>query len=281
MFPRLSDQRKAAVFVSLVIFLSASLVVLFGSRGPDSEIVVLLNMLTPLVATLLMLYVFTPEGYRLPPGSALGLKRTPWGQLGLPILLPLPILGVSFGLAWIGDVASMSVPADGGPGVDLLINVVMTFVILVPLVLCEEIGFRGYLLPKLQERGSIRALLLSGFLHAVWHLPLILLTSHYLPDGNRFLTIPLFVALLTAAGVIYGTVRMQTGSIWPGTILHAAFNGFLGLFISLTVFDSSSAVYIVGESGVVTVALTAVAALLIWRRLNSPTVAAPSEVHHV
>lgn len=32
---------------------------------------------------------------------------------------------------------------------------------------------------------------LSGFLHGVWYLPLILLTSFYLAEGNPLLTIPL------------------------------------------------------------------------------------------
>jgi len=39
----------------------------------------------------------------------------------------------------------------------------------------EEVGFRGYLLPQLAALGRGRALLLSGLLHAIWHLPILLL----------------------------------------------------------------------------------------------------------
>jgi membrane protease YdiL (CAAX protease family) len=38
--------------------------------------------------------------------------------------------------------------------------------------LAEEIGIRGYLLPKLLPLGRKRALLVSGLVWATWHMPL-------------------------------------------------------------------------------------------------------------
>ena len=43
----------------------------------------------------------------------------------------------------------------------------------------EEIGWRGYMLPRLLGRGVVPAMLLVGFLHGVWHLPLMLTTDYY------------------------------------------------------------------------------------------------------
>jgi hypothetical protein len=68
----------------------------------------------------------------------------------------------------------------------------------------EEIAWRGYLLPRLLQLGRNRALAITGLVHAVWHLPLILLTSLYHSDGNLLIIPPLFVATIVAAVVVYG-----------------------------------------------------------------------------
>ncbi|REJ33335.1 MAG: CPBP family intramembrane metalloprotease domain-containing protein, partial [Bacillota bacterium] len=52
------------------------------------------------------------------------------------------------------------------------VNLVLTPVLLSFFALGEEIGWRGYLLPQLAGLGRRRALLLSGFLWSIWHLPL-------------------------------------------------------------------------------------------------------------
>ena len=93
-----------------------------------------------------------------------------------------------------------------------------------------------------------------------------LLTPFYAGEGNHFLTIPIFLLLLTASGVIIGTLRLETDSIWPGTILHGAFNSFLGVFTTLTVLSSPLANYLVGETGVLTLLATAVVAFWFLRR---------------
>ena len=53
---------------------------------------------------------------------------------------------------------------------------------------------------------------LVGFLHGVWHLPLMLLTTAYNPVGDRFIVVPLFLAVLTAAGILYGYPRDAFGA---------------------------------------------------------------------
>jgi hypothetical protein len=66
------------------------------------------------------------------------------------------------------------------------------------------IGWRGYFLRHLLTLGRRRALLLSGLLHGLWHMPLLLLTPFYHGLGNRWIVVPLFLLTLTAAGVVYG-----------------------------------------------------------------------------
>jgi membrane protease YdiL (CAAX protease family) len=51
----------------------------------------------------------------------------------------------------------------------------------------EEIGWRGYLFPRLLSLGVWPAMLLSGIMHALWHLPLIYLTPFCHADGAPWL----------------------------------------------------------------------------------------------
>jgi membrane protease YdiL (CAAX protease family) len=267
MLSNLSNLKKAGLFYVLVMVLNVTQIVIFRAAAPKAELVVLTHMITPLLITILMLFVFTRDGVGQHGRYGLGLRRSGWCTWGLALLLPLLPLTVVYGLGWLSGAAALVVPTDNGGLPNLLINLIPGLLITTFFALWEEIGFRGYLLPKLLDLGRKRALILSGFLHGVWHLPLIFLTPFYVDLGNPFLTIPIFLLLLTAAGVVYGVPRLETDSIWPSTILHGSFNAFLGLFTTLTVVSSSAAIYLVGETGVLTLlATTAVALWFLQRR---------------
>ncbi len=103
----------------------------------------------------------------------------------------------------------------------LFVNFGLGLLIGIGLAFCEEIGWRGYLLPKLIQFGAIASVLLVGLLHGAWHLPLILMTPYYHSGGNPVIVVPLFLVTLTFAGVFFGFLRLWTGSIWPVQLLTA------------------------------------------------------------
>lgn len=266
MFSNLSALKKAGLFYVLVMALDVIQILIFRAVAPEARIVVFTHMATPLLMTLLMLFIFTRDGYGQHGRFGLGLRRLGWRAWGLALLLPLLVLVVSYGLGWLSGAAALSVPIDNGGLPDLLVNLIVNLLMSSMIVLWEEIGFRGYLQPKLMGLGAKNAVILSGFLHGIWHLPIIFLTPIYVDLGNPFLTIPIFLFLLTASGVLTGSLRLVTDSIWPGTILHGAFNAFLDIFIMFTVVSSPLATYLIGETGVLTLLATAVVALWMWQR---------------
>lgn len=278
MFSHLSDLKKAGLFYGLAMTLSIAVVLSLRARVPEAEVVIMMNMMTPLLATFIMLFVVTREGYTRDGQSSLGLGRSGWRSWALALLLPLPVLAVIYGLAWLSGAAPLAAHTDNGGLLSLLKNFLprpgILFAIL--LALGEEIGFRGYLLPRLLELGRTQALIVSGFLHGTWHLPVILLTPFYLTEGSRLLTIPVFLLLLTAAGTIYGVLRLGTDSLWPPTILHASFNAYLEVFTALTVMSSPLAIYLVGEGGVLTLLVAAVVALWFIQRWQMPVARIPA-----
>jgi membrane protease YdiL (CAAX protease family) len=106
------------------------------------------------------------------------------------------------------------VAPPGGFGIDFTLNLVIGLIIGSLLALCEEVGWRGYLLPRVWTgRPALHAMLIVGFLHGLWHLPLILGTPCYHPGANPFVTVPMFLITLTLAGVFYGFLRIWTGSV--------------------------------------------------------------------
>jgi uncharacterized protein len=134
--------------------------------------------------------------------------------------------------------------------------------------LLEEIGIRGYLLPKLQSLGRTRALALSGLVFATWHMPLILLTPVF-PVGNKLISVPLFYATVVAASFVYGYLRLYTGSVWPASLAHAVHNaawGALGAFTA-TSYPVLVNKYLVGDFGVLILAGAVIGAIWLNRRL--------------
>jgi membrane protease YdiL (CAAX protease family) len=98
---------------------------------------------------------------------------------------------------------------------------ILTF-ILGLLVVGEEIGWRGFALPRLQMRfNSLTASLILGGLWAAWHLP-----NSYIPGLEYYLTaFPAFLAYVVSMTVLFTWLSNHThGSLWIAWLFHAAIN---------------------------------------------------------
>jgi membrane protease YdiL (CAAX protease family) len=83
----------------------------------------------------------------------------------------------------------------------------------------EELGWRGYALPRLARRFGWRlGSLLVGVIWGVWHLP-----TSLLPGGD-LASFPLFVVAVAASSVVVGWLWQRTGSTWVAVAFHAGLN---------------------------------------------------------
>jgi membrane protease YdiL (CAAX protease family) len=86
----------------------------------------------------------------------------------------------------------------------------------------EEIGWRGFALPRLLERYSpLLSSLILGALWAIWHFP------YALTSGTSLSEVPLhwFLTNLLAVSIIYTWIFIHTnGSLLPVLLFHAAGN---------------------------------------------------------
>lgn len=91
----------------------------------------------------------------------------------------------------------------------------------------EEIGWRGYALPRLVSRLGLRwAGILLGVIWAVWHVPLFLL-PHTDVTGQPFIV---FAVAVTALSVAMTWLWWRTGgSLLPVMVMHAAVNNTTGI----------------------------------------------------
>jgi uncharacterized protein len=281
MFTQLTDLTKAFIFYGFAFTLTLILALLPPSLG---EIVLLLAMFTPLIAVLLMLLVVTRDGYSKAGWASLGLHRAGFQGWGIALFVPLLVLGLAYTIVWGIGVADLVVPATLG---DTPINAFFPLIVLLVIAkntltnsLGEELGWRGYFFPRLLTLGPRRAMFLSGLLHGVWHLPLLLFTPFYHSEGNRLIVVVLFLATLTVAGAIYGYLRLTTASVWPAALAHSAHNTFWEIFSAFTVTTSPLATeYLAGESGLLTIiGYGLVASWLLVRLGNQPRLAKPEIV---
>lgn len=118
----------------------------------------------------------------------------------------------------------------------------------------EELGWRGFALPRLQRGwGPVEATLLVAVVWGLWHLPRLLdpaAVQHGVPW-------PLFLGQLVVMSFFYTWLVNRTRSLVPALLLHASFNTSAGL---LPVLPSASAP---AGPAVISLAMAAVAALIL------------------
>ena len=97
----------------------------------------------------------------------------------------------------------------------------------------EEVGWRGYMMPRLKERfGLLNGRLLGGVVWGVWHWPLMLLVGY--EYGTNYLGAPVlglvvWCVVCFALNTLLDLLYEKTGCIWVSAIAHGAFNAIAAL----------------------------------------------------
>jgi len=246
------DVREVGVFLLIAFGLSWLIALPLwlgdGLLSPWFGLVALAMMFTPgIAATIVVFFVERPPAK----ARALGLwPLRPAGRfvrhLALGLVVPVvlvvgailvgALLGVypadfvrfsAFQQALDQQLAAAGVPDVPVP-VQLLVvlqlvNILFAaFINLVP-ALGEEVGWRGWLLPKLMPLGAVPAILVSGVVWGLWHAPLILLGYNY-PGAPGWLAVLMMTGMCVLVGAVFGWLRLRSESVWPAALAHGAFN---------------------------------------------------------
>ena len=167
--------------------------------------------------------------------------------------------------------------APGGEAVPaeivVAIQIVFSFT-LAPLFNCifalgEELGWRGFLLPRLLPLGQWRAILLSSAVWGLWHAPAILQGHNY--PSRPVLGVFMMIVFCLLLGTIFSWLYLQTRSPWTPTLAHGSINATAGLSILfLTDVD-----FVIGGTVTSVIGWIGLAALVGWLVLSRRLPAVP------
>ncbi len=160
--------------------------------------------------------------------------------LGVPALILLGIVFQPGALAHFQSLPSR-----------FLVNYLVNFMIVFFAIgLPEEIGWRGFALPRMQPRyGPLRGTLLLGVLWAFWHLLFFLMPDHGGGPGTDPVAVlnyfSMFFLLVLAMSILFTWVYNHTrGSVFIAGLLHAAIDTpqlvWLPLFLQVGTSNSTA-----------------------------------------
>lgn len=212
--------------------------------SPVFQYVALPGAFSPAIATIIVRKWITREGFA-DAGLRPNLSRS-WRYYLVAWLLPLFVSAIILGLVLafgVGrpDFSLQRAMASLSPGTE--VPAVSSYVwALIPIGLLatalpatfllwgEEFGWRGYLQIRLFADRPLRAAVATGIIWGVWHYPLNL-RGYNFPE-HPLLGLLIFPISTVLLSIIFGWLRMRSGSVWTTSLAHAATNSVGG---SLTV----------------------------------------------
>jgi membrane protease YdiL (CAAX protease family) len=157
------------------------------------------------------LYALLRMRYRQPFWRSLGWKMVPFSTTAICCVAG-PFLAVAIGyLGYLLRTPEISLPFD-----QMLDNrptmILFSLFVVILGPLCEELAFRGFLLPLfVRSLGAAAGIIVTGILFGCLHAP------EYSWSWRH-------VLLVALAGCVFGWVRHQTGSTVAATYMHSTYN---------------------------------------------------------
>ena len=249
--------KKAVITYILLTFTLSSifyfLIISAGSLQAGNGIFGLLLMWCPAFAAFITSLIFYKSI------KDFGWKAGKIKYLVLGYIIPIIYCIIAYGIFWGTGLGTFNGPI---PDHLVIFIVIWTFASIIS-ALGEEIGWRGFLVPQLAKLTTFtKVAVISGIIWAVWHFPLIIF-SNYDSATPLWYALPLFLMSVLGISFILAWLRLKSGSIWPAVLLHASSNLYL-----LNIFDplsgGSLTPYLVGETGIIVVAVILFIAFIFW-----------------
>jgi len=261
-----NPRKEIITFLVLTFTTSAvfwALILGAGGRNAMGGLLVLGLMWCPGLSAMLTRLVY----HRSLRGLGWKFGQAKW--LLLAYLLPVTYAGLPYLLTWLsgqGAFSAANVPANQSLAGWIASNLTWLFLLgSVPSALGEEIGWRGLLVPQLARLVSPpQTALISGAIWALWHTPLILF-GDYGSGAPTLYALACFAVMVIGISFPFAWLRLKSGSLWTGVVLHASHNLIIQTILDPLTQDTGITPYIVTEFGVGLAAAAAITAWVFWR----------------
>jgi len=135
----------------------------------------------------------------------------------------------------------------------------------------EEIGWRGFLVPELSMNVSFTATaLISVAIWACWHYPL-LIWGDYNSGTPTWYGLSCFTVMVISISFVFAWMRLKSGSLWTGALLHASHNLYIQAIFTPLTRDTGKTAWYIDEFGAVVPIVVLCFAIYFWRKRNELT----------
>ncbi|MDR7857901.1 type II CAAX endopeptidase family protein [Tissierella sp.] len=253
----MKDKKAIRLFLIITFVLSGICYYIRIIGGDDAAGMTAILMWCPAISAFIIQRIY----YRKE--KLLGWNPCKITYLLIGLFVPVIYIGLSYGLYWIVNRDVMTGQIQTNSAGMLLVLFISSIVTATG----EEIGWRGFLLPKMSEIWNVKtAVIISGLIWAVWHFPL-MIAGLYNPGTPLWYQLSIFTIEVIAITAIMAIIRLNSKSVWPAIILHASHNYFdQVIFSPLTIGEKST--YFVGETGAITAIALVLVALFMMRKNN-------------
>jgi len=148
-----------------------------------------------------------------------GRWRVGWRWYIIALIGPALVMLAGF-LLW----RALGGPPPPAPPKSAWVSLPVLIIVLFVPALFEEVGWRGFALPRLQPRyGWLLSSLILGVIWAIWHIPI-----WFIPDaGFGALPFPIFLLFTVALSLLFTWIYNGTGgSVLLPALAHAAINAY-------------------------------------------------------
>lgn len=181
-----------------------------------------------------------------------------WGATGasvlvVPLAVPLIVYGIAYAAATQTGLAHWN-PGGGAwtTGTQIALNIVINLSLLAVFgtatALGEEIGWRGYLQPRLDEAGVRASVVIVWICQLLYHAPLIA-GAGYASSGAFVVDLARFAPADLALTFIWAAESYRAGSLWPAVFFHS-FHNTVSQWLFPRLFDGGENEFWLGETGV-------------------------------
>lgn len=275
------DENRKQLFTFLLLTFALSsifyfLIIKSGHLAAGGGVYVYALMWSPATAAMITCKIFRRD---------LGTLGWKWGKARYQVmsyLIPLLYATITYVAVWIFHFGGFydhdfvyrvtqrfglgPMPAWAGITLYFLFAATTGMVLNCASALGEEIGWRGFLVPQLARNYSFTTTaLVSGLVWSLWHYP-VLIFADYNSGTPIWYGLTCFTVMVVSGSFIFAWMRLKSGNLWTGALLHASHNLFIQSFFDPLTTDTGRTKYIIGEFGCGLALVSTAFAIYFWTR---------------